>query len=162
MGIPTAQHAPFYPLMLTGLCELGGSGEQAQRLLGTAFGAGTIIALGCLGRRVAGDRVGLVAAGLAAVYPMLVTADGALSSESLYGFLVAVTLLAADRCRGATRGVVGAAAGLAATGARRGISAPPPAHPDCSGSGYAEHHLGRLPVVLPAREREGGACCSLD
>jgi hypothetical protein len=38
---------------------------------------------------------GLIAAGIAAVYPMLITADGALLSESLYGLLVRA--LPADR-----------------------------------------------------------------
>ena len=76
--------------MLTGLYELGGTGQEAQRLLGSLFGAGTIVTLAVLGRRVGGDRVGLIAAAVAAVYPMLITADGALMSESLYGFLVAL------------------------------------------------------------------------
>lgn len=114
----TALHAPLYPFVLTGLYELGGTGQEAQRLLGSLFGAGTIVILALLGRRVAGDRVGLIAAAIAAVYPMLITADGALMSESLYGLLVALALLAAIRCRDAPgwrRGVaLGAVGGLAA------------------------------------------------
>lgn len=114
----TALHAPLYPFFLTGLYELGGTGQEAQRLLGSLFGAGTIIVLAFLGRRVAGDRVGLIAAAVAAVYPMLITADGALMSESLYGFLVALALLAAVRCRDTPHwrwgAALGAVAGLAA------------------------------------------------
>ena len=44
-----------------------------------------IVAL--LGRRLAGERAGLIAAGIAAIYPTLIAADGALMSETLYGLL---------------------------------------------------------------------------
>jgi 4-amino-4-deoxy-L-arabinose transferase-like glycosyltransferase len=95
--IPTAEHAPLYPVVLAVLAKLGGTGALVQRLAGTVFGAGTIAAVGLLGRRLAGDRAGILAAGTAAVYPILITADGALMSESLYGLLIAVSLLAAYR-----------------------------------------------------------------
>ncbi len=95
--VATAEHPPLYPVVLAGLAELGGTGELVQRLAGTVFGAGTIVAIAFLGRRLAGDRAGLIAAGIAAVYPILVTADGALMSETLYGLLVAVSLLSAYR-----------------------------------------------------------------
>jgi 4-amino-4-deoxy-L-arabinose transferase-like glycosyltransferase len=65
--------------------------------LGVLTGGGTILVLGLLGRRLAGDRAGLLAAGLAAVYPTLIAADGALMTESLYGVLAALSLLAAYR-----------------------------------------------------------------
>jgi 4-amino-4-deoxy-L-arabinose transferase-like glycosyltransferase len=115
---PGASHPPLYPLVLAVLGKLGGTGEQTQRLAGTVFGAGTIVALSLIGRRVAGTRVGLLAAGLAAVYPTLVAADGALMSESLYGLLIVLSLLAAYwllDTRGAARAIVlGALLGLAA------------------------------------------------
>jgi 4-amino-4-deoxy-L-arabinose transferase-like glycosyltransferase len=59
------------------------------------FGAGTIALIGLMARRLAGDRAGLIAAGIAAVYPTLIAADGALMSETLYGLLTAGSLLAA-------------------------------------------------------------------
>jgi 4-amino-4-deoxy-L-arabinose transferase-like glycosyltransferase len=70
---------------------------MAQRLTGSVFGAVTVAAAGLLGRRAAGERAGLIAAGVACIYPILVTADGALMSESLYGMLIALALLAAWR-----------------------------------------------------------------
>ena len=116
--VVSAQHAPLYPLVLTALHKLGGTGQEAQRLMGSAFGAGTIVTLALLGRRLAGERVGIVAASIAAVYPMLITADGALMSESLYGFLIGLTLLTAFRFRDApgfrSAALLGVAAGLAA------------------------------------------------
>jgi hypothetical protein len=77
-----------------------------------------VMAVGLLGRRVAGERVGLVAACLAAVYPLLVIADGSMMSESLYGLLIALALLLAyhlvDRPAMGTAALLGAAIGLAA------------------------------------------------
>jgi 4-amino-4-deoxy-L-arabinose transferase-like glycosyltransferase len=117
-SMPTAQHPPFYPLVLAALGELGGTGQEAQRLAGSLFGLGTILAVALLARRLAGDRVGLVAAGIAAVYPTLIAADGALMSESLYGLLVALSLLSAYRLlesRSLGRAIVlGGLVGLAA------------------------------------------------
>lgn len=118
MSIATAEHPPLHSLVLGGLAELGETSPDAQRLTGSAFGAGTIATLGVLGRRLAGERAGLLAAGLAAVYPVLVAADGALMSESLFGLLVALSLLAAYRLVDEpTTGraiVLGAVVGLAA------------------------------------------------
>lgn len=117
-SLPTAEHPPLHSVVLAGLAELGGTSADAQRLTGAAFGAGTIVLVGLLGRRMAGDRAGLIAAGLAAVYPVLVATDGALLSESLFVVLVAASLLAALRLAeapGLGRGaVLGAALGLAA------------------------------------------------
>jgi 4-amino-4-deoxy-L-arabinose transferase-like glycosyltransferase len=71
-----------------------------------------------LGRRLAGDRAGLLAAGIAAIYPTLIAADGALMSETLYGALVALSLLAAYRLLDAPSAgralVLGAVSALAA------------------------------------------------
>jgi 4-amino-4-deoxy-L-arabinose transferase-like glycosyltransferase len=97
IAVPTAERAPLYPLTLAALAELGATGSDPQRLLGAITGAGTIIAVGLLGLRLAGPRAGLLAAGLAAAYPTLIAADGALMTESLYGMLAALALLAAYR-----------------------------------------------------------------
>jgi hypothetical protein len=77
-----------------------------------------VVLIGLLGRRVAGDRVGLIAAALAAVYPALWMLDASLRSESLYLPLVALVLLLAYGLReqpGWRRAaLLGAAIGLAA------------------------------------------------
>jgi 4-amino-4-deoxy-L-arabinose transferase-like glycosyltransferase len=122
---PTAQHPPFYPLVLAALGKLGGTGEEAQRLAGSVFGLGTILAVALLARRLAGDRVGLIAAGIAAIYPNLIGADGALMSESLFGLLIALSLLSAYRLlESATIGraiMLGALVGLAALTRGEGV-----------------------------------------
>jgi 4-amino-4-deoxy-L-arabinose transferase-like glycosyltransferase len=115
---PTAEHPPLYSVVLTLPAWLGLDSADAQRLPGALFGAGTVATVGILGRRLAGARAGLLAAGLAAIYPTLIAADGALMSETLYGLLVALSLLAAYRFLDApdTRSalLLGALLGLAA------------------------------------------------
>jgi 4-amino-4-deoxy-L-arabinose transferase-like glycosyltransferase len=117
--VPTAEHPPLYSVVLALPALVGLDSPDAQRLAGSVFGAVTILALGLLGRRLAGDRAGLLAAGIAAVYPTLVAADGALMSETLYGALFALTLLAAYRLvdaptlgRATTLGAIGALTAL--------------------------------------------------
>ncbi len=119
VSVATAEHPPLYSVLLAVPSLVGLDSPDAQRLAGAVFGAVTIVALGLLGRRLAGERAGLIAAGLAAVYPTLVVADGALMSETLQGALVALALLAAYRLfdeptagRAAVLGVVTALAAL--------------------------------------------------
>jgi 4-amino-4-deoxy-L-arabinose transferase-like glycosyltransferase len=93
--VPTAAHPPLYPTVLAGWSLLGGDSVLAQRSLGALFGAVTIVLIALIGKRVGGERVGLIAASIAALYPLFVAADGAPMSESLYGLLIAATLLVA-------------------------------------------------------------------
>jgi 4-amino-4-deoxy-L-arabinose transferase-like glycosyltransferase len=115
---PTALHPPLYPLLLGAGSWLGIDSYLGQRVIGCLVGAAAIGAVGLLGRRVGGERVGLIAAALAAVYPVLIGADGAVMSESLFGLLVVLALLAAyrlaERPSAGRAAVAGAAVGLAA------------------------------------------------
>jgi hypothetical protein len=116
---PTAEHPPLFVFLLTALTKLGIGSEEAQRAVcAPLLGAGTVAFVGLLGRRLGGDRAGLVAGLIAAVYPTLIAADGALLSESLYGLLVAAGLLAAvrlgDRPTTGRALALGALGGLAA------------------------------------------------
>jgi Dolichyl-phosphate-mannose-protein mannosyltransferase len=92
--LPTAEHPPLYPLVLALEWKLGLDSDTAHRATGAVFGTAAVALVGLVGRRIGGDRVGLVAAGLAAVYPLLITTDGAVLSETLYVPLVALCLLA--------------------------------------------------------------------
>jgi 4-amino-4-deoxy-L-arabinose transferase-like glycosyltransferase len=118
--VPTAAHPPLYPTVLAGFSFLGGDGLLAQRAFGAAvFGSLTIVLIALIALRVGGsERVGLVAAGIAALYPLLVAADGAPMSESLYGMLIAACLLVAialrDRPGVRLAAALGALIGLAA------------------------------------------------
>lgn len=94
---PTAEYPPLFPGLLSVVSRAGGDTVDAQRLAMCFVGAGTVGLIGLLGRRVAGPTAGLVAAGLAAGYPMLFQSDSALMPETLYAFLVAAVLLLAYR-----------------------------------------------------------------
>jgi 4-amino-4-deoxy-L-arabinose transferase-like glycosyltransferase len=93
--VTSAQHPPAYPVVLAGAIELGIDDDTGWRLLGALFGGLTVLGVGLLGRRVGGPALGLVAAAIAAVYPLMIAVDGALLAETLYGPIVAFTLVAA-------------------------------------------------------------------
>jgi 4-amino-4-deoxy-L-arabinose transferase-like glycosyltransferase len=91
---PTAQHPPLFPLALAGLDLLGLDTLTAHRVVLCVVAAISVALLGLLGRRVAGPRAGLIAAGLAAIYPGFFMLAGVAMTESLYIPLIVLTLLA--------------------------------------------------------------------
>jgi hypothetical protein len=93
----TAEHPPLHILWLALIDVLGGHGTLAQKFVMCFVGTGTVLALGFLGRRVAGPRAGLIAAFIGAVYPLLWVIDGSLMSETTYALLITLTLLTAYR-----------------------------------------------------------------
>lgn len=109
---PTAEHPPLWEVVLAGADLVGGNGFLSHRLLGAVIGTVTVVLLGLLGRRLAGPSVGLVAAALAAIYPMLWAADVSLMSEGLYGALLVAALLAASYRQPVALGVLIALAAL--------------------------------------------------
>ena len=94
--VPTAAHPPLYSVVWPagGAGAVGPTGPAPDR---DAVRRGH--ARGDRAHRAPAGRgsAALVAAALAALYPILITADGALMSESLYGLLVALSLLVAYR-----------------------------------------------------------------
>src|SRR3954463_14399988 len=86
--VPTAEHPPLLVCLLALFTLLGGDGILAQKRRFGLVGSVAFVLVGLLGRSVAGDRAGIVAAALAAVHPLLWLADGALMSEALYGPVV--------------------------------------------------------------------------
>ncbi|HEX8204642.1 MAG TPA: glycosyltransferase family 39 protein [Solirubrobacteraceae bacterium] len=115
---PTAEHPPGWFVVLALADRVGGNGYVSHRLLGGAIGTLTVVLIGLLGRRVAGEAAGLIAAVLAAVHPMLWGADVSLMSEPLYGLLLVAALLLATRVRdrptARRAAALGAVLGLAA------------------------------------------------
>jgi 4-amino-4-deoxy-L-arabinose transferase-like glycosyltransferase len=94
---PTAEYPPLFPALLSVPSFFGATSVDAQRAFLCVVGAGTVALVGLLGRRVAGTMVGLVAAAIAAVYPMLFLSEAVLFAESLFVLLVAAVLLLAYR-----------------------------------------------------------------
>jgi hypothetical protein len=115
---PTAQHPPLYPLALAGLRELGIASPRSLLWLGPVTGTVTVAGIGLLGRSLVSERVGLIGAAVASVYPLLVVADGALLSETMYGpvivAILGVALALAHRPSARSAALLGALIGVAA------------------------------------------------
>jgi 4-amino-4-deoxy-L-arabinose transferase-like glycosyltransferase len=109
---PTAEYPPLFPALLSVPAYLGAKSVDAQRLFLCFVGAGTVALIGFLGRRVGGRIVGLVAAAIAAVYPMLFLGEAVLMAECLFAFLVTAMLLLAYRAADAPTPLRFAALGL--------------------------------------------------
>jgi 4-amino-4-deoxy-L-arabinose transferase-like glycosyltransferase len=116
-NLPGAEHGPLTSLYLTPWSLGSGDNVDWQRFAITLLGIATIAVIGLVGLRLAGPRVGLVAAGIAAVYPNLWINDSLVMSETLALLLVALALLVAldlDRLPGPWRAVLlGVLVGLA-------------------------------------------------
>lgn len=115
---PSAAHPPLWPLVLAVPSLLGLDSIDAHRATGLLLGLVVVVLIALVARRLAGPRAGLFAAGLAAVSPVLVGADGSLLSETLFGVWVLVVLLAALELQARPRAVwalvLGVAGGLSA------------------------------------------------
>lgn len=114
----TAEYPPLFPAFLAVLDRAGVDSVDGQQLALCALGALTVAGIGLVGRRVGGDTVGLTAAAVAALYPMLFHADAILMTESPYALLVTAAILlslrAAARPSPRTFAAVGVALGLGA------------------------------------------------
>jgi 4-amino-4-deoxy-L-arabinose transferase-like glycosyltransferase len=91
-----AYYGPLFSYLVAGLFRIFGPSLFAPRLMIATFGALTVPAVYHLGRVVAHERVGLVAAFFALVSPMLVVVSSHQGwSNSMTPFLATVTLTAA-------------------------------------------------------------------
>ena len=101
-GQPGAEHGMMTSLYLTPWSLGGGDAVFPQRLAMTLLGISTVFVIGLAGRRLVGtmaiataERVGLIAAVIAAVYPNLWINDSLVMSETLAILLVALALFVA-------------------------------------------------------------------
>lgn len=100
-AVATAGFPPLYPTFLAAATKVANGDLATFRAAGVAVGVVTVVLTGLIGRSLAGARVGLSAAALAAAFPSLIAVDGALMSETLsipllYG-AVLVAMAAIDR-----------------------------------------------------------------
>lgn len=116
--VATAVHPPLYSAYLGAVSLVGGTSHAWHRVASTLLGSGAVVAVGLVGRRLAGRRAGLLAAIFAALYPNLWVNDAMMLSESMYALLIALVLLAAYRFRAdltaRNAALLGGAVGLAA------------------------------------------------
>ena len=87
-----AVHPPVWSLTLMVPAFLGFRSLAEQQAFATVIGAATIAMVGFAGRRLGGPRVGLVAAGIAAAYPLFWRYERELLSETLVLLGVAAVL----------------------------------------------------------------------
>ncbi len=114
---PGSAHPPVFTTFLAVLDKLGLTSITAHRLGCGVLGTLAIVVIGLVARDLAGNRAGLIAAGLAAVYPQLWINDGMMLSESADALMIALVLLTAYRfwrnpC-GRTAALLGLTLGLA-------------------------------------------------
>ena len=91
--VPTAVHPPVFALALAALDLIGIRSVDAHRVALAFLSAGGVLAVGLLGRRLAGPGVGLLVAGIAACDPLWVQQSGFLMSESVYLIIIPTMLL---------------------------------------------------------------------
>ena len=116
-AMPSAQHPPLTVFVLTPVAWATNGNPLAMRFTMVVLGAFTVVLVGLLAREIAGDGVGLLAVGIAAVYPFLWVNDGLIMSETLTALTVAGALLLTyklvRRPRLLTAAGLGAVCGLA-------------------------------------------------
>lgn len=97
LRLQAAHHPPLYSVYLALASLVVGDSPQMLRLATSLASVAMIVVVGLVGRRVAGERAGLLAAVAAALYPNLWANDPLLLSEPLYALLIALVLLCAYR-----------------------------------------------------------------
>jgi 4-amino-4-deoxy-L-arabinose transferase-like glycosyltransferase len=114
---PGADHPPLTSIVLAAPSRLPHH-LMAMRATMTVVGVLSVLAVGLLARRVVGERAGVIAAWIAAIYPNMWLSDSLVMSESLGILLVCVCLwVALDHQRLFTirsAALVGLAVGVAA------------------------------------------------
>jgi 4-amino-4-deoxy-L-arabinose transferase-like glycosyltransferase len=96
--MPGADHPPAYIVYLAAASVAGFRSFFEHQVWSCILGAATVGVVGFAGRRIGGNRAGLIAAGLAAVLPTLWMPDGWVLSETMAIFATALVILAAYRC----------------------------------------------------------------
>jgi 4-amino-4-deoxy-L-arabinose transferase-like glycosyltransferase len=124
-AMATAHKPPLYPLALALVSVTGLRSPSAHQIASALIGAGTVVVVALVARRLAGDRAALIAAALGAIYPVFIATDASLRTECLYLFLIALALLAALRAwespSVARMAQLGAVVGLAALTRSEGL-----------------------------------------
>jgi 4-amino-4-deoxy-L-arabinose transferase-like glycosyltransferase len=95
--VQSAEHPPLYLLWLGLLSFVHIVSPLADMVWSAVLGTGTVVLIGLLAREIAGEKAGLIAAGLAAIYPNVWALDGFLQSETMALFTVTLALWLAYR-----------------------------------------------------------------
>ncbi len=93
----SASHPPLYLLYLAIPTSVGLDGPVSHMLWSSLLGVASVVLIGLTAKEVAGPRVGLVAATVAAVYPNLWIFDGFVVSETMALFTAVLSVYLAYR-----------------------------------------------------------------
>lgn len=122
MSSPAAEHPPLFSLYLAVWSFAGATSVGWHQLATTLLGIGTVALIGLAGREAGGERVGVVAAVVAALYPHLWYQDGIVWAEASAQAAVALFVWVGFRYvrrpsvrNLATLGLAGAIAAMART-----------------------------------------------
>ena len=91
VDLPSADHGPLTSILMAPV-SWGDDFVRWQRLVTVICGITTVWLLGQIGRRLGGDRLGVIATGIAAFSPILWISDGLVMSESV-GMLAVSTVM---------------------------------------------------------------------
>ncbi|MEE8578103.1 MAG: glycosyltransferase family 39 protein, partial [candidate division Zixibacteria bacterium] len=91
-GGTTYFRAPFYSFCLAALYSLFGDSLVVGRLFGLFIGLASVSMTFLLGQRIAGDRAGLIAGILHAIYPITLYFEAELLLDPLFTLLLQLTL----------------------------------------------------------------------
>jgi 4-amino-4-deoxy-L-arabinose transferase-like glycosyltransferase len=118
---PSAGFPPLWTGVLGVAAWLGLDSLWSMRMVAILVGLGTVVLIAMAARQLVGPRAGLVAGGLAALYPGLWHYEWALLSETLLHFWIALFLVLAYRfwSRPSTGGAILLGANLALLGLTR-------------------------------------------
>jgi hypothetical protein len=96
-SVQAADHPPLYTLFLALPSSIGLDTPLAHMIWSAFLGCTTVVVTGLLGRRVGGERVGLIAALIVAIAPNVWVYDGEVLSETLAILVATVVVLLAYR-----------------------------------------------------------------
>jgi len=105
-------YPPGYPALIAPVYALVGDSHRAGQIVSLTAGLALIVLVGLVGRRVGGERVGLLAAGLTAIYPPFVHGAVAVLTESTDAALLCLLVLVELRLAGRPGRAGSALAGL--------------------------------------------------
>jgi 4-amino-4-deoxy-L-arabinose transferase-like glycosyltransferase len=96
-SVESADHPPLYIVYLAGWSLMGVRTTTGHMVASALIGVASVVVAALVGRRVGGERVGVVAAVLLALAPNVWRYDGMLMSETMVILVVLVTVFLAYR-----------------------------------------------------------------
>ncbi len=100
LGAPTSFRPPLYPFLLAALYSVFGHSYPAVRLFQACLDTLTVFLLYLIGRRIHSEKAGLLAGLFAAVYPSYVILTKFLFTETLFTFLLTLSVFLFLKVRG--------------------------------------------------------------